>query len=221
MAKQKHHAVIQNTPCEPLKPALWVTMATTAQPMANWQRRAAPRGEQRALLLRYGPPAESMPGWVLEQEWRSKNSTVRFSGAFRTREILDIQSIHNELWCLNSFSVTQRSSPVWSPSHSTALTMLNKERQKKRSLDTFKASTLAPCAATSFLTWSSLSLCSLFMRFHCPSDEVTTLLCCWKAPLPQTSELLQWQTNVCRLNNIEAFSVLDEHSSGYPGALVF
>lgn len=60
MAKQKHHAAMQNTPWEPLKPALWVTMAITAHPMANWQRRAAPRSEQRALWLRYGPPCESI-----------------------------------------------------------------------------------------------------------------------------------------------------------------
>lgn len=36
-------------------------MATTAHPIANWQRRAAPRREQRALWLRNGP-CESISG---------------------------------------------------------------------------------------------------------------------------------------------------------------
>lgn len=52
MAKQKHHAAMQKIPCESLKPALWVTIATTAQPAAIWQRRAAPRGEHRARWFR-------------------------------------------------------------------------------------------------------------------------------------------------------------------------
>lgn len=102
MAKQKHHAAMQKTPCEPLKPALWVTIATTAQPAASWQRRAEPRGEQSALWFRYGPPCESMAMWVTRRRVRSKSAVQaeKTSGVIhQTEETFQSLTVKLRLLC--------------------------------------------------------------------------------------------------------------------------
>lgn len=107
MPKQKHHAAIQKKPCEPLKPAVWATMAITAQPIAIWQRRAAPRGEQRALLLRYGPPWESITGRSSrgkafrssKKYWMSSSCTIKGCwGVSEFQTLLKASPSKNKLW---------------------------------------------------------------------------------------------------------------------------
>lgn len=121
MAKQKHHAAMQNTPWEPLKPALWVTMATTAQPIANWQRRAAPRGEQRAFLLRYGPPCESITTCWSSEDFRTKKLLTKC----QTVPTLKTRAEQRPY-------VTQKSNPAWSPSHSAVRIVFSKKNKNKK-----------------------------------------------------------------------------------------
>ena len=56
-------------------------MATTAHPIANWQSRAAPRGEQRALWLRNGP-CESIAGSSEERDLLRGDSQQATSSAW-------------------------------------------------------------------------------------------------------------------------------------------